>query len=110
MLNEMRFKKAAVSMVLIFRTLGKVLKNARWALGNAKEVEEMARRQKDLEYQKALAAQRELKMLQEQKEKTDKEIAARAEQFKKKTIEEKEAELEQQEKIRRYSISAQSTS
>jgi len=74
MLNEMRFKKAAISMVLIYRTLGKVLKNARWALGNAKEAEEMARRQKDLEYQKALAAQRELKMLQEQKEKWIKKL------------------------------------
>jgi len=97
MLHEMRFKKAAITMVLVFRTVGRILKNARWALGNAKEAEEAQRRAKDLEYQKALAAQRELKILQEQKEKMDKEMAQKAETFKK-TMEEKEAELEQQEK------------
>jgi myosin heavy subunit len=97
MLNEMRFKKAAISMVLIYRTVGRVLKNARWALGNAKEAEEMSRRSKDLEFQKALAAARELKILQEQKEKMDKELAQKQETYKK-TLEAKEGEIEAQEK------------
>jgi len=97
MLNEMRFKKAAISMVLVFKTLGRILKQARWNLGNAKEADENARRAKDLEFQKALAAQRELKQLQEQKERLDKDFAAKQEQYKK-TLEDKEAELDQQEK------------
>jgi myosin heavy subunit len=97
MLNEMRFKKAAITMVLIHRTVGRVLSRARWALGNAKEAEELARRSKDLEFQKALAAARELKILQEQKEKMDKELASKQELWKK-TLEEKEGEIEQQEK------------
>jgi hypothetical protein len=107
MLNEMRFKKAAITMVLIYRTLGRILQRARWALGNAKEAEEMARRSKDLEFQKALAAARELKILQEQKEKMDKELAAKAEHFKK-TLEEKEGEIgSSREKIGRSLISTQ---
>jgi chromosome segregation ATPase len=97
MLNEMRFKKAAISMVLIYRTLGRVLQKARWNLGNAKEAEEMARRSKDLEFQKALAAARELKILQEQKEKMDKELAQKQEAYRK-TLEDKEGEIEAQEK------------
>jgi len=97
MLSEMRFKKAAITMVLVYRSLGKVLKRARWVLNNAKEAEEEARRARDMEYQRALAAARELKILQESKAKLDADMAGKAELFKK-TLEEKEAEIEQQEK------------
>jgi len=93
----MRFKKAAISMVLVFRTVGRLLKSARWNLGNAKEADEMSRRSKDLEFQKALAAARELKILQEQKEKMDKDLANKQEQFNK-NLQAKEQEIEQQEK------------
>jgi len=71
MLQEMRFKKAALSMVIIYRVFGKVLSDVRSRLGGAAEEAARLSRMRDVEYQLALQAKAELTKLQELKKAQD---------------------------------------
>jgi len=93
MLNEMRFKKAAITMVLVYRTVGRVLKKARRAIGMKDEEENSRRLERDLAYQKALKDAEALKQLTEQKAKMEAEWA-RKEAEAKRILEATQGELE----------------
>jgi len=75
MLQEMRFKKAAITMVIIYRAIGRSVIQARSVLGGKLEEELALRRARDLEYQMALAARQELAKLQELKKQQDALVA-----------------------------------
>jgi myosin heavy subunit len=95
MMWEMRFKKAALSMVIVYRTFGKALNQVRFALGGKKEEEEAARRMRDIEYQKALLAKQELAKLQELKKQQDAELV-RLQQEYASTLQARDEEIERQ--------------
>jgi myosin protein heavy chain len=95
LMQEMRFKKAALSMVIVYRTFGRALGQVRSSLGGKKEEEEALRRARDLEFQKALIAKQELAKLQELKKQQDAELARLQEEHKK-TVQAKDEEIEGQ--------------
>jgi len=80
MLNEMRFKKAAIAMVLIYRTLGRALSQARDNIGVKKNAADDERKKRDLQFQLALKAAEDLKRLQAQKAEMDAQLRKQAEE------------------------------
>jgi myosin heavy subunit len=96
MLNEMRFKKAAIAMVLIYRTVGRALSQARDSIGVKKNAAEDERKKRDLQFQLALKAAEDLKRLQSQKAEMDAQLRKQAEENAR-NLADKDTKLAQQE-------------
>jgi len=95
LLMEMRFKKAAVAMVIVYRTVGKALVQAREVIGVKISQAEEERRKRDMKLQEALRAAEEMKKMQEMQKKQQEELKKQAAENKK-MLDAKEAELEAQ--------------
>jgi len=95
LLMEVRFKKAAVAMIIIYRSFGKALMQAREIIGVKINMAEDERRKRDMKLQEALRAAEELKKMQELQKKQQEDLKKLAAENKK-MLESKEEELEQQ--------------
>jgi len=96
MLNEMRFKKAAITMVLIFRTVGRALQTARDAINFKKNEADRERKARDEAFLAALRAAEEAKRVAQQKAEMEKALMKQAEENKRQ-LEEKNALMEKNE-------------
>jgi len=96
LLNEMRFKKAAISMVLIYKTVGKYLKTARDTINYKKNEADRERKARDEAFLAALRAAEEAKRIAQQKADMEKALAKQAEENRRQ-LEEKNLEMEKGE-------------
>jgi len=94
LLMEMRFKKAAVAMVIIYRTFGKALVQAREVIGVKISQAEEERKKRDMKLQEALRAAEELKKMQELQKKQQEDLKKQSAENKR-LLDAKEVELEQ---------------
>eukprot|EP00456_Euglypha_rotunda_P059034 TRINITY_DN491_c0_g1_i6.p1 TRINITY_DN491_c0_g1~~TRINITY_DN491_c0_g1_i6.p1 ORF type:complete len:1622 (+),score=360.31 TRINITY_DN491_c0_g1_i6:67-4932(+) len=102
MLNEMRFKKAAVAMILIYRTVGRALRDARNILGGKKDEADRERKSRDEAFMTAMRAAEELKKATAMKAEMEATIRKQAEDNQRALVE-KDAQMERQEgRIREF--------
>lgn len=100
MLSEMRFKKAALSMVLIYRSVGRALNAARNLLNGKKLEAEKERRARDEAFLAALRAAEEAKKAAQQKAEMEVALKKQAEENQKALAEREEQMARIEDKIR----------
>jgi myosin heavy subunit len=93
LLQEVRFKKAALAMVITYRTIGRALIQARETIGVRVGQADEERRKRDMKFQEALRAAEELKKMQELQKKQQDELRRQADEAKR-SLEAKEREIE----------------
>jgi len=73
--HEMRFQKAALGMLAIYRVFGRALTNARLTVDGKKMAEQERKNRSDMEYQNALRAKKDLEVASAAKTKLEQELA-----------------------------------